>query len=167
MAKIKNDEEFFAVIDSVAQSAARIDTLKAQFNEAKIALSLEWGKRIEEVEKPHRTEFNRAKKYALDHRERLLGNGKSAQTKAATWGFRDNPAAVIPVLKITDAAMVEQLLALPKKRGMEYLNATYRLDKSKIADAIGRGVGWIKKLFQLTQTEQFFADKIKDNAGSE
>ena len=75
MAKIKNDEEFFAVIDSVAQSAARIDTLKSQFNEAKIALSLEWGKRIEEVEKPHRTEFNRAKKYALDHRERLLGNG--------------------------------------------------------------------------------------------
>lgn len=87
MAKIKNDEEFFTVIDSVAQSAARIDTLKSQFNEAKIALSLEWGKRIEEVEKPHRTEFNRAKKYALDHRERLLGNGKSAQTKAATWGF--------------------------------------------------------------------------------
>ena len=49
MAKIKNDEEFFEVIDSVAQSAARIDTLKAQFNEAKIALSLEWGDRIEEV----------------------------------------------------------------------------------------------------------------------
>ena len=47
---------------------------------------------------------------------------------------------------------------------MEYLNATYKLDKSKIADALGRGVGWIKKLFQLTQTEQFFADKIKDNA---
>lgn len=60
--------------------------------------------------------------------------------------------------------MVEQLLALPEKRGMEYLNATYKLDKSKIADALGRGVSWIKKLFQLTQTEQFFADKIKDNA---
>ena len=162
MAKIKNDEEFFAVIDSVAQSAARIDTLKAQFNEAKIALNLEWGKKIEGVEKPHRAEFNRAKKYALDHRDRLLGNAKSSQTKAATWGFRENPTAVIPLVKITDSAMVEQLLALPENRGMEYLSATYKLDKSKIADAIGKGVGWIKKLFQLTQTEQFFADKIKD-----
>ena len=84
MAKIKNDEEFFEVIDSVAQRAARIDTLKAQFNEAKIALSLERGERIEEVEKPHKSEFNRAKKYALDHRERQLGGEKSAQTKTAT-----------------------------------------------------------------------------------
>lgn len=88
MAKIKNDEEFFAVIDSVAQSAARIDTLKARLNEAKIALNLEWGTRIEEVEKPHRAEFNRAKKYALDHRDRLLGGEKSAQTKAGLGASR-------------------------------------------------------------------------------
>lgn len=58
--------------------------------------------------------------------------------------------------------MVEQLLALPERRGMEYLHATYKLDKSKIADAIGKGVGWVKKLFHLTQTEQFFVNKIKD-----
>lgn len=165
MAKIKNDKEFFTVIDSVAQSAARIDTLKSQFNEAKIALSLEWGKRIEEVEKPHRTEFNRAKKYALDHRERLFGNGKSAQTKAATWGFKDNRFSVVPTFKATDEEMVKKLLTLPG--GMDYLSVSYKLDKSKIADGIQNNIAWIKELFQLTKGEVFFADKIKDNAGNE
>lgn len=167
MAKIKNDEESFAVIDSLAMSGAKIETLEAQREEAKVALLAEWSAKIDAVKKPHNSEFKRAKAYALDHRTRLLGNAQSAKTNVASWGFKFNPAAVIPVLKITDAAMVEQLLALPEKRGMEYLNPTYKLDKSKIADALGRGVGWIKKLFQLTQTEQFFADKIKDNAGSE
>lgn len=160
MAKIKNDEEFFAVIDSVAQSAARIDTLKARLNEAKIALNLEWGTRIEEVEKPHRAEFNRAKKYALDHRDRLLGGEKSAQTKAATWGFKDNRFAVIPIFKATDEEMVKKLLTLPG--GMEYLSVNYKLVKSKIADGIQNNIAWIKELFQLTKSEVFFADKIKD-----
>ena len=162
MAKIKNDEEFFEVIDSVAQSAARIDTLKAQFNEAKIALSLEWGERIEEVEKPHKSEFNRAKKYALDHRERLLGGEKSAQTKAATWGFKEHRFAVIPVFKATDEEMVKKLLTLPG--GMDYLSVSYKLDKSAIADGIQNNIAWIKELFQLTKSEVFFADKIKENA---
>ena len=41
MAKIKNDEEFFAVIDSLAMSGAKIETLEAQREEAKVALLAE------------------------------------------------------------------------------------------------------------------------------
>ena len=163
MAKIKADEEFFAVIDSLAISGAKLDTLEARREEERVALLAAWGAKIDKIRKPHNAEFRRAKSYVLANRDRLLGRAQSAKTNVASWGFKANPASVIPVVKITDAAMVEQLLALPERRGMEYLHATYKLDKSKIADAIGKGVGWVKKLFHLTQTEQFFVNKIKDN----
>ena len=85
----------------------------------------------------------------------------------ASWGFKFNPAKVIPLVKIKDEDMVNQLLALPENRGTPYLSATYKLDKSKISDGLSRGVKCLGKLFQLTQSEQFFADKIKDNAEGE
>ena len=72
MAKIKNDEEFFAVIDSLAMSGAKIETLEAQREEAKVALLAEWSAKITEVKKPHEAEFKRAKSYALDHRRNRL-----------------------------------------------------------------------------------------------
>lgn len=56
--------------------------------------------------------------------------------------------------------MVKKLLTLPG--GMEYLSVNYKLDKSKIADGIQNNIAWIKELFQLTKSEVFFADKIKD-----
>lgn len=112
-------------------------------------------------------EFKRAKIYALDHRARLLGNAQSAKTNVASWGFKFNPAKVIPLVKIKDDDMVSQLLALPENRGAPYLSATYKLDKSKISDGLSRGVKWLGKLFQLTQSEQFFADKIKDKVEGE
>ena len=167
MSKIKNDEEFFAVIDSLAMSGAKIETLEAQREEAKVALLAEWSAKITEVKKPHEAEFKRAKSYALDHRERLLGNAQSAKTNVASWGFKINPAKVIPLVKIKDDDMVSQLLALPENRGAPYLVATYKLDKSKISDGLSRGVKWLSKLFQLTQSEQFFADKIKDKTEGE
>lgn len=167
MAKIKNDEEFFEVIDSLAMSGAKIETLEAQREEARVALLAEWSAKIAEVKKPHEAEFKRAKAYALDHRARLLGNAQSAKTNVASWGFKINPAKVIPLVKIKDDDMVSQLLALPENRGAPYLSATYKLDKSKISDGLSRGVKWLSKLFQLTQSEQFFADKIKDNVEGE
>lgn len=167
MAKIKNDEEFFAVIDSLAMSGARIETLEAQREEARVALLAEWSAKIDAVKKPHNAEFKRAKTYALDHRTRLLGSSQSAKTNVASWGFKFNPAKVIPLLKIKDEDMVSQLLALPENRGAPYLSATYKLDKSKISDGLARGVKWLGKLFQLTQSEQFFADKIKDKTEGE
>ena len=167
MAKIKNDEEFFEVIDSLAMSGAKIETLEAQREEARVALLAEWSAKIDAVKKPHNAEFKRAKTYALDHRTRLLGNAQSAKTNVASWGFKFNPAKVIPLLKIKDEDMVSQLLALPENRGAPYLSATYKLDKSKISDGLARGVKWLGKLFQLTQSEQFFADKIKDKVEGE
>ena len=165
MAKIKTDEEFFAAVDSVAQMAAQIEILKARQAEAQIALNREWGAKIDAIEKPHKALFNSAKKYAVANREALLGSELSGKTKAAAWGFRENPAKVIPKIKIKDAALVEELKALPLNRGMEYLNVSYTLDKSKIAEAIGKGVKWVCSIFQLTKDEQFYVDKIK--AGKE
>lgn len=167
MAKIKNDDEFFATVDALAMSGAKIDTLEAQREEARVALLAEWGAKIAEVKKPHDAEFKRAKAYALEHRERLLGNAQSAKTNVASWGFKFNPAKVIPLVKIKDEDMVSQLLALPENRGTPYLSATYKLDKSKISDGLARGVKWLGKLFQLTQSEKFFADKIKDKTEGE
>ena len=165
MAKIRNDEEFFAVIDGVAESAARVETLKAQQKEAEIALKLEWGKKIEAVEKPRKSEFKRAKAYALDHRARLLPDSKkSGTTKCATWGFKEYPAKVIPIIKQSDAAMAELLYTRADGLGRNYLNISYTLDKSKIADALAKGVKWIKSLFQQTKDEEFFAEKIKEKA---
>ena len=148
-------------------SGAKIETLEAQREEARVALLAEWSAKITEVKKPHEAEFKRAKAYALDHRERLLGNAQSAKTNVASWGFKINPAKVIPLVKIKDDDMVSQLLALLENRGAPYLVATYKLDKSKISDGLSRGVKWLSKLFQLTQSEQFFADKIKDKTEGE
>lgn len=164
MAKIKNDEEFFAVIDALAMSAARIDTLESQRDEASLKLLDEWGKKIDAIKKPHKSDFKRAKDYAINHRERLLGKNQSAKTNVASWGFKINPSKVVPLVKIKDDAMVEQLLALPENRGTEYLATSYKLDKSKIADGLVKGVKWLCKLFQLTKDEQFFSDKIKENS---
>ena len=58
--------------------------------------------------------------------------------------------------------MVKKLLTLPG--GMDYLSVSYKLDKSAIADGIQNNIAWIKELFQLTKSEVFFADKIKENA---
>ncbi len=161
MATIKNDTEFYNAIDQIAEDAAKIDTLKAQQKEAEIALKKEWATKIEAISKPKDAVFKRVKKYAIDHRDRLLGDSKTAQTKVATWGFSDNPEKVIPIIKTTDAAMVEQLRSLSGDKGYEYLNTAYTLDKSKIRDALHAGVKWIAKIFQLTQDEQFSISKIK------
>lgn len=156
------DETFYALCDEIVIQTAEKDVLEARLLEAKAKLDLEFGAKIKPLEKAINSDKAAARKYATLNRTRLLGDAKSAKTKAAHWGFEATPAKVIPITKTAEELLVNQLVSMPGNKGKEYLSVIYKLDKSKIGDAIDAGVKWICSIFQKKSGDQFFVNPKAD-----
>lgn len=159
MAKIQlNDDSFNQLVNECAGNKAELELKKAQLELDITELKKERSLEIDALDKLFKSQKKTLESYAKIHRERLFNKKQTIDNGVAVVGFRFNPQKVVPITKAKDGDMVELLKAKYDSKGMEFLTVSYALDKSKIGEALTKGVKWLTKLFQHTQSETFIVE---------
>lgn len=91
---IENDKDFAEAMDSFGQGLLKLAAQTAAYNEQKAAAD----KRFKNLMKLKAAKLKVLQKtceiYATEHKDRLLGEKKSADTRVTEWGFRKSPGVV-------------------------------------------------------------------------
>ena len=121
-----------------------------------------YGRKKKEVRARRDANMEQAIMYASVHRKELFGDRQSACTDIAKYGFRMGTFEVCPVKGYKEKAALQTLVDMYEEGyngAREFLSITYKLDKSKICDALKENrEHWISEFFQITQTESFKVD---------
>lgn len=164
MAKIKINAintraEFEAQVDICAQLKTDQTALEAELDRKVLALKEKYSEQIKSIKRQADSIAKACSVYAQTHPE-LFGSSKSAETPLARYGFRTGQPTVKTVGKLKESDALAAVLKNPD--AAQYSTAKYALDKSAIRLGLEREVEWLRRIFTVEQSENFFIDPKVD-----